>query len=69
MDYYCNNLGTIIGETYQTEMESRIIKTDKAIHYIRRSYRAAWYVNMEMGFVSSNDFSSFYFARGVCSPD
>lgn len=32
----------------------------------RRSYTAAWYVSMEMGFVSSNDFSSFYFAKGVC---
>jgi len=37
MDYYCNNLGIIIGETYQTEMESRIIKTEKAIHYIRQT--------------------------------
>ncbi|MDF1592159.1 MAG: protein kinase [Desulfobacterales bacterium] len=37
MDYFCNNLGIIIGETYQTEMESRIIKTEKAIHYIRQT--------------------------------
>jgi len=37
MDYYCNNLGTIIDETYQTEMESRIIKTEKVIHYIRQT--------------------------------
>ena len=37
MDYYCNNLGTFIGETYQTDRECRIIKTDKAIHYIRQT--------------------------------
>ncbi|MEW6673287.1 MAG: protein kinase [Thermodesulfobacteriota bacterium] len=37
MDYYCNNLGTVIGETYQTEMQSRIIKTEKAIRYIRQT--------------------------------
>ncbi|QTA86130.1 protein kinase domain-containing protein [Desulfonema magnum] len=36
MDYYCNNLGTMIGETYKTEMPSRMIKTDKAIHYTRQ---------------------------------
>lgn len=36
MDYYCNNLGIIIGETYQTETESRILKTDKVVHYIRQ---------------------------------
>jgi len=37
MDYYCSNLGSIIGETYQTETESRILKTDKVIHYIRQT--------------------------------
>ncbi len=36
MDYYCNNLGVMIGETYETEKPSRIIKTDRAIHYIRQ---------------------------------
>ncbi|MCU0614498.1 MAG: serine/threonine protein kinase, partial [Desulfobacterales bacterium] len=34
MDYYCNNLGIIIGETYRTEQPSRVIRLDKAIHYI-----------------------------------
>jgi len=32
----------------------------------RRSYTAGWYVSMEMGFVSWNDFSSFYYAKGIC---
>jgi serine/threonine protein kinase len=36
MDYYCNNLGMIIGETYQTDMPSRIIKVDRAIDYTRQ---------------------------------
>lgn len=36
MDYYCNNLGVMIGETYETEKPSRIIQTDRAIHYIRQ---------------------------------
>jgi serine/threonine protein kinase len=33
MEYYCNNLGIMIGETYRTEKSSRIIRLDKAIHY------------------------------------
>lgn len=36
MDYYCNNLGTMIGETYRTEQPSRVIRLDKAIHYTRQ---------------------------------
>ncbi len=36
MDYYCNNLGIMIGETYRTESPSRIIHLDKAIHYLRQ---------------------------------
>jgi serine/threonine protein kinase len=36
MDYYCNNLGTMIGETYRTEQLSRVIRLDKAIHYTRQ---------------------------------
>ena len=36
MDYYCNNLGTMIGETYETEKPSRIIRTDKAVRYTRQ---------------------------------
>lgn len=37
MDYYCNNLGIIIGETYKTERPSRIIKVDRAIEYTRQT--------------------------------
>jgi serine/threonine-protein kinase len=37
MDYYSNNLGTMIGETYMTEKTSRVIELDKAIHYIRQT--------------------------------
>ena len=33
MDYYANNLGVLIGETYQSEKPSRIIRIDRAIHY------------------------------------
>jgi serine/threonine-protein kinase len=36
MDYYCNNLGIMIGETYRTEQSSRVIRLDKAIHYTRQ---------------------------------
>jgi serine/threonine-protein kinase len=32
----------------------------------RRSYTAAWYVMVDMGFVSWQDFSAYYFVRGVC---
>ena len=32
----------------------------------RRSYMAAWYVNADMGFVSWQDFSAYYYVRGVC---
>ena len=31
MDYFCNNLGIMIGETYRAEKASRIIKVDKAV--------------------------------------
>ena len=33
MDFYCNNLGTMIGESYVTERNSRVISIDKAFHY------------------------------------
>ncbi len=33
MEYYVNNLGVMIGETYRTERASRTIKIDKAIFY------------------------------------
>jgi len=37
MDYYCNNLGNMIGENYIVEMPSRTISIDKAIHYTRQT--------------------------------
>jgi serine/threonine-protein kinase len=37
MDFFFNNLGIMIGETYRTEMPSRIIRIDKAIHYMRQT--------------------------------
>ncbi|CAB1063019.1 serine/threonine protein kinase [Olavius sp. associated proteobacterium Delta 1] len=33
MEYYVNNLGVMIGETFRTEQASRIIKIEKAIRY------------------------------------
>jgi len=33
MEYYCNNLGSIIGEHYQVERPSRPIDPEKVIHY------------------------------------
>lgn len=36
MDYYCNNLGVMIGETYETENPSRVIPVERAIHYTRQ---------------------------------
>ena len=33
MEYYVNNLGVMIGETFRTEQASRTIKIEKAIHY------------------------------------
>jgi serine/threonine protein kinase len=36
MEYYCNNLGIIIGESYLLENPSRIISVDKSIHYTRQ---------------------------------
>lgn len=32
----------------------------------RRSYTAAWYVSVDMGFVSWQDFSAHYYVRAVC---
>ncbi len=39
MEYYCNNLGTMIGETYETEKPSRVLRMDKAVHYTRQILR------------------------------
>jgi serine/threonine-protein kinase len=36
MDYYCNNLATMIGETYRTENPSRVLKLDKVVQYTRQ---------------------------------
>lgn len=36
MEYLCNNLGLIIGETYRVEKPSRIMSVDKAIDYTRQ---------------------------------
>ncbi len=36
MDYYFNNLGTTIGETYRTEQPSRIIRMERAVAYTRQ---------------------------------
>jgi serine/threonine-protein kinase len=36
MEYFCNNLGVIIGETYRVEEPSRIVRVDKVIHYTRQ---------------------------------
>ena len=36
MEYYCNNLGTMIGETYRVEEPSRTVAVDKAIDYTRQ---------------------------------
>jgi len=36
MEYYCHNLGALIGETYRTESPSRTLPVDKAIAYTRQ---------------------------------
>lgn len=36
MDFYCNNLGAMMGESYETEKPSRAINLDKAIDYTRQ---------------------------------
>lgn len=37
MDYYCNNLGVMVGEATEVELPSRILPTERAIHYIRQT--------------------------------
>ncbi len=37
MDFYSNNLGDIIGETYRTEAPSRIIDISRAVSYARQT--------------------------------
>ena len=36
MEYFCNNLGVVIGETYIVEESSRVVSVDKALHYSRQ---------------------------------
>ncbi len=36
MDYFCHNLGVMIGETYRTDIPSRVIRLDKVIYYVRQ---------------------------------
>jgi serine/threonine protein kinase len=36
MEYYCNNLGLMIGETYRLEHPSRVLSLDKTLHYGRQ---------------------------------
>ena len=36
MDYYGNNLGAVIGETYRTEAPSRPLRIEKVVHYTRQ---------------------------------
>ena len=40
MEYYVNNLGIIIGETFYTEQASRTVKIEKAIRYISQTLNA-----------------------------
>jgi serine/threonine-protein kinase len=37
MEYFCNNLGTMIGETYETEQPSRVLPVEKAVRYARHA--------------------------------
>lgn len=37
MDFHCNNLGVMIGESYMTEKPCRVISIDKAIDYTRQT--------------------------------
>jgi serine/threonine-protein kinase len=39
MDFFANNLGTLIGESYRTEDPSRRINTDKALNYIGQTLK------------------------------
>lgn len=40
MDYICNNLGSMIGETFRIEQDSRIIQAGKVLHYGRQLLEA-----------------------------
>ncbi|MDA8138668.1 MAG: protein kinase [Desulfobacteraceae bacterium] len=40
MDYYANNIGAIIGESYTTESPSRVLPVDRALEYTRQILEA-----------------------------
>lgn len=40
MEYICNNLGDMIGETFRIEEDSRIIRAPKVLHYGRQLLKA-----------------------------
>lgn len=40
MDYICNNLGEMIGETFRIEQDSRVIAATKVLHYGRQLLEA-----------------------------
>jgi serine/threonine protein kinase len=37
MEYFCHNLGAVIGETYRIENPSRILRVDKAVRFARQT--------------------------------
>ena len=37
MDYYSNNLGVMMGESGQIELPSRVLPTERALHYVRQT--------------------------------
>jgi serine/threonine-protein kinase len=39
MEYFSHNLGQLIGETHRSEIPSRVVRTEKALHYIRQTLR------------------------------
>lgn len=45
MDYICNNLGDMIGETFEIEQPSRIIRAEKVLHYGRQIIGALDYLH------------------------
>ena len=48
MEYLCNNLGDMIGETYRIERASRVIRAEKVLHYGRQILKA-------LAFLHDND--------------